>query len=146
MNIDDKDIAQLFPLREDQWEQGVMVLAHDRQFSHARDALSSYPPDQTDPFIMYCKAAMLMSKVKNFCLRYRSLQLSGDPSVRLPEGSPEIPGPGPNPEAIRSTPAFIELNQTIQIMKASFPASMKSVMKDGKLDLYSFGAWNILHM
>lgn len=146
MNIDDKDVSQLFPLRQDQWEQGVMVLPHDRQYAHARDALSSYPLDQTDPFIMYCKASLLMSKVKNFCLRYRSMQFSGDPSVRLPEGAPEIPSSHPNPEVIRRVPAFVELNQMIQIMKASFPTSMKSAMKDGKLNLYTYGAWNIVHM
>ncbi|EKM55966.1 uncharacterized protein PHACADRAFT_256950 [Phanerochaete carnosa HHB-10118-sp] len=146
MNIDDQDVSQLFPLPKDQWEQGVMVLAPDRQFSHARNALSVYPSDQTDPFIMFCKATMLMSKVKNFCLRYRALQFSGDASVRVPDGVAELPGPGPNSGSIRDSQAFVELNQTIQLMKASFPASMKNVITDGKLDLYTYGAWNIIHL
>ncbi|GJE87922.1 Zn(II)2Cys6 transcription factor [Phanerochaete sordida] len=146
MNIDDLDISQLFPLRQDQWEQGVMVLANDRQFSHARNALTVYPPEQTDPFIMYTKASMLMSRVKNFCLRFRQMQFAGDPAVRIPDSQPELPGPGPNSGSIRDSPAFVELNQTIQLMKASFPPSMKTVIKDGKLDLYTYGAWNIVYL
>ena len=89
---------------------------------------------------------MVMAKVKNFCLRYRALQYAGDPSVRLPDGNTEMPGPGPNSGAIRDSHAFVELNQTIQLMKASFPISMKSVVKNGKLDLYTYGAWNIVHL
>ena len=76
MNMDDRDVTQLFPLREDQWERGVMILAHDRQFAHARDSLTVYPPEQTDPFIMYTKACLLMSSKRALSPRHASPSLS----------------------------------------------------------------------
>lgn len=164
MNIDDLDIHQLFPLRGDQWEHGVsthpvhqdpiadgvilqeLVLPPARQYSHSPDALRVFPDAQTDPFIMFSKTAMLMCRVKNFCLRFKSLRYSGDPSTLLPEGLRETSGPGPNSLCLRETPAFIQLDEQIQIVKSSFPPYMKHVMRDGRLDMYTYLSWNLVHL
>ncbi|KIP05989.1 hypothetical protein PHLGIDRAFT_107482 [Phlebiopsis gigantea 11061_1 CR5-6] len=147
MNIDELDIHQLMPLRQDQWERGVLLLPPERQYSHGKDTLTVFPLDQTDPFIMYSKATILMSRVKNFCLRFRSLRYVGDPSVRLPNASGLLEAPSTqNHLCIRDTPAFAELNNLIEVMRTSFPPEMKNVTKDGKLEEYTYCAWNLIHL
>lgn len=102
-----------------------------------------HPEDQIDPFVMYCKASMLMSRVKNFNLRYRGLKYIEDPSVMHPQTST---GGTAHPLSIRTTPAFIELHQATQNMKAAMTKYMKDPMKDGKFDAYVFNTWNIVHL
>jgi hypothetical protein len=125
--------------------QGLAV-PPDRQYSHFKETLTVFPENQTDPFIIYCKASIVMARVKNFCLRYKALQSSGDPMYKIPDDMPDIPVPCPNPLCFKATPAFLELNNTIQVMKTSFPAHIKNVMRDGKLDMYAYSALNILHL
>lgn len=88
---------------------------------------------------------MLMSRVKNFCLRFRSLRYVGDPSVRLPDNLFEVPA-GTNSLVIRDTPGFVQLNNLIQIMKTACSQHMKHYVEDGKLEVYSYCTWNTVHL
>lgn len=88
---------------------------------------------------------MLMSRVKNFCLRFRSLRYTGDPSVSLPEGMFEVPA-SQNALVIRDTPGFVELNRLIQVMKAACSQHMKHIIEDGKLEVYIYCTWNTIHL
>ncbi|KAI0345199.1 hypothetical protein BDW22DRAFT_1482423 [Trametopsis cervina] len=144
MLMDDKDVAQLFPLRQDQFQQGVLVLPPDRQWSHAPDALHVHHPDQTDSFIMYIKASMLFSKVKNFNIRFKSLAYSGDASV-----TPMLDinnNDGLLKYSPRTTPLFLELDNLVLTFKNKFPAHLKNPVVNGKVDYYLYSAWNILHI
>lgn len=123
----------------------TLLLPPDRQYSHGKDTLNVYPPEQTDPFIMYCKATMLMSRVKNFCLRFRSLRYTGDPSVTLPDALIDMTSPR-NSLTIRDTPAFVEITHILQAMKAYFPPSIKGVVKEGRLEVYTYCTWNLIHL
>ena len=49
----------------------VLVLPENRQWSYAQDLLYKHPEGQTDSFILYIKASILLSKVKTYNLRFR---------------------------------------------------------------------------
>ncbi|OBZ79584.1 hypothetical protein A0H81_00861 [Grifola frondosa] len=132
MMLDDTDICQLLPLRGDLYEQGALVSSAERQWSHDREVLLVHPEEQTDSFILNVKAAMLLSKVKEFNLRFRSKCYIGDLSV--------VPAFGPNgvhsteaPEANKA-PAFIELDRLVSSFKPSFPHHFKDPVANGMVD------------
>ena len=97
-----------------------------------------------DSFIMFVKCSMLISRVKNFNLRFKALAYAGDPSVIPPTGTNLRDGlenfyP-------KDTPAFRELDELVSSFKASFPLHMKNPMTDDKLDGYLYSAWNMAHL
>ncbi len=122
------------------------MLPPGRQWSHDKDVLSVHLEDQMDSFIVFTKASILISRVKNFNLRFKSLAYTGDPSV-IPPNMKSIDASGGlenfNP---KDTPGFRELDLLITSFKASFPPHMKNPMKDDKLDAYLYSAWNIVHL
>ena len=71
LSLDDLDVCQLLPLRGDQFDQGVLVLPDDRQWSYDPELLYKHPESQTDPFILFIKSSILLSKVKTYNLRFR---------------------------------------------------------------------------
>ncbi|KAJ3541142.1 hypothetical protein NM688_g6125 [Phlebia brevispora] len=144
MNLDDRDVSQLLPLRLDQFLQGTLVLPPGRQWSHDKDVLSVHREDQMDSFIMFVKCSILISRVKNFNLRFKSLAYTGDPSVIPPTTNP-LSG-GLENFYPKDTPAFRELDELVSSFKASFPPDMKSPMTDDKLDPYLYSAWNMAHL
>lgn len=120
------------------------MLAPNRQWSHDRDVLSVHREDQTDSFILYVKCGLLISRVKNFNLRFKSLAYAGDPSVMPPMSKPLVGGLEDfHP---KETPAFRELDELLSSFKVSFPPDMKSPMIDGKLDSYLYSSWNMIHL
>ncbi|PCH33848.1 hypothetical protein WOLCODRAFT_94323 [Wolfiporia cocos MD-104 SS10] len=142
MTIDDQDIAQLLPLRRDQFDQGVLVAPIERQFSHDADVLLTHPEDQTDPFILYVKSAMLLSRVKNFNLRFRSRHHAGDPAATVP---PESKIRTDAKDDTRATPAFIELDRLVTLFKASIPGHLRNPVSE-QVDPHLFSAWSAAHL
>ena len=96
-----------------------------------------------DSFVMFVKCSILISKVKNFNLRFKALAYAGDPSVIPPSAT--LNG---NLENFypKDTPAFRELDELLSSFKASFPPSMKNPMVHQKLDAYLYAAWNMTHL
>ncbi|KAI0094085.1 hypothetical protein BDY19DRAFT_1053457 [Irpex rosettiformis] len=142
MLLDDRDVAQLLPLREDQFEQALLVHPLDRQWSHAKDTLVTHPPDQTDSFILHVKCSMLFSKVKNFNIRFKSLAYAGDPSYALTAVGNDNPPKAPP----KTTAAFISLDNLIAEFKTRFPPRFRNPVIDGKLNHYLYSACNLLHI
>ncbi|KAF8609570.1 hypothetical protein BDV93DRAFT_148252 [Ceratobasidium sp. AG-I] len=100
MSLDDEDINQVFPCRLEDFELGNDVEA-DRQTMQTPHYLSTHPPEQTDSFALYVKAAVLLSKVKILTLR-------------VGHRYPDIPD-------VRDTPAFRHLESTIAVFRSTFP-------------------------
>ncbi|CAK5280565.1 unnamed protein product [Mycena citricolor] len=91
LSMDDQDISQLLPVRGDHFEKGVLAGLPERQWAHGRDLLLVHPEEQTDSFVLYVKAVMIISKVKAFNFRFRSKYFFGDASVMSPHSEPIDP-------------------------------------------------------
>ncbi|CCL99564.1 uncharacterized protein FIBRA_01582 [Fibroporia radiculosa] len=131
MTLDDQDVSQLLPLRRDQFEQGILVVPQERQWSHDNNVLLVHPDDQTDSFILYIKGTMLLSKVKNFNLRFRHRIHTGDAST-IGLGPSSLAGILRPKDYVdfRETPAFMEIDQLVALFKTSFPNSCKNPLED----------------
>ncbi|EMD42002.1 hypothetical protein CERSUDRAFT_110542 [Gelatoporia subvermispora B] len=142
--LDDEDVSQLLPLRQDQFDAGILVPPSERQWSHDHDVLLTHPEGQTDPFILFIKATMLLSRVKNFNLRFRSNMHKGDPNYQLP---PEGAGTGPGGVVtVRDCPAFRDLDQLIGSFRQSFPAHLRNPVDDGIVDPHLYMACTAPHL
>lgn len=100
MSLDDEDVSQVFPCRLEDFEAGNDIEAN-RQTMQTPQFLSVHPPDTTDSFALYTKAAVLLSKVKIL-------------SLRVGHRYPDIAD-------VRETPAFRHLESTIAIFRSTFP-------------------------
>ncbi|KAF7796741.1 hypothetical protein EIP86_007924 [Pleurotus ostreatoroseus] len=128
LSLDDMDVYQLLPLRGDQFDQGILVLPEERQWSYQPDILYAHPEHQTDSFILYIKSALLLSRVKTFNLRFRwkyFTESGGMPTQDVdPIGSPE----------------FQQLDRIVMGFRHSFPAQFKSPVEGDMLDPYLYTA------
>ncbi|CAL1695475.1 unnamed protein product [Somion occarium] len=71
MSLSDEEISQMLPVTLADFEAGLPISQNGRQWSHDADLFSRHPEDHTDPFILYIKSVLLLSRVKNMCLRSR---------------------------------------------------------------------------
>ncbi|PSR81917.1 hypothetical protein PHLCEN_2v6212 [Hermanssonia centrifuga] len=138
-------ILTWFYLSQARWVE-TLVLPPGRQWSHDKDVLSVHLEDQMDSFIVFTKASILISRVKNFNLRFKSLAYTGDPSVISPNMKSLDASGGLENFNPKDTPGFRDLDQLVTSFKASFPPHMKNPMKDDKLDAYLYSAWNVVHL
>ncbi|KAH9947919.1 hypothetical protein B0H21DRAFT_736146 [Amylocystis lapponica] len=143
MMLDDQDISQLLPVRSDQFEQGVLVLPDERQWSHDKDVLLRHPEDQTDPFILYIKSTILLSRVKNFNLRFRSKYHAGDPATLSPSTNAVEDAEFFD---VRKTPAFIEIDELVAAFLASFPLHLKHPVRGHLVHSHLFTACIASHL
>ncbi|KIY47059.1 hypothetical protein FISHEDRAFT_30407, partial [Fistulina hepatica ATCC 64428] len=128
--LDDEDISQLLPVRGDQFNNGTLVKAVDRQWAHSPNLLLIHPVAQTDSFTLSIKGTMLMARAKKFNLRFRMRHFVGDPTMAACQagqfGSEELIDP-------RSSPAFIELDRVISTFHSTFPPHLKFPIQDNNL-------------
>ncbi|KAJ6604750.1 hypothetical protein DFH09DRAFT_1123717 [Mycena vulgaris] len=133
--LDDESISQLLPVRGDQFEQGLLVTPPDRQWAHTRDLLLLHPEKQTDSFVLYIKAVMLISKVKTFNLRFRARHFFGDVAVMSPHSEPYNPLEPVDP---RGSPAFIELDNIASSFRSSFPSNLRTPIVANVVDQHLY--------
>ncbi|KAH9937175.1 uncharacterized protein B0H18DRAFT_969438 [Fomitopsis serialis] len=151
MTLDDQDVSQLLPLRRDQFEQGILVLPQERQWSHDKDMLIKHPEDQVDGFILFVKATMILSRVKNFNMRFRSKHHSGDPSAQVinnlfpPPHACKYSDSDGEPMDPRQTAAFLELDQLVTAFRSSFPVHLRNPAKE-QVDAHLFSAITAAHL
>ena len=121
------------------------VLSKDRQWFHDPHMLLSHPEGQTDSFILMVKASIILSRVKNFSLRYRARYFAKDldytPTANAPPESPFADMLDP-----RSTPAFIEVDALVGNFKNSFPPGLRNPIIGNVVDIHLFTACTIPHM
>jgi len=107
--------------------------------------LLAHPGSQTDSFILMVKASVILSKVKNFNLRYRARYFAKDLDY-----TPTIPAPTrlPSLELLdpRSTPAFIEVDNLVRSFRSSFPPDLRNPINGNVVDVHLFTACTIPHM
>ncbi|KAI0734600.1 hypothetical protein C8Q72DRAFT_806895 [Fomitopsis betulina] len=145
MSLDDQDIAQLLPLRRDQFEQGALVFPQDRQWSHDKDMLTTHPEGQVDGFILYVKSIIVLSHIKYFNLRFRSKYHAGEASTKIMNTSNPMTHTyrysGANGEPIdpRQTPAFLQMDQLVTAFRASFPGHLRNPARE-QVDPHLFSA------
>lgn len=143
----------MMPLRVDQFDNGVstgiifdeysqfndfqvLVLPKDRQWSFIPDLLYSHPPEQTDSFILYVKASILLSKVKTYNLRFR-WQFTGT------DGQPAFENPSVD---VTNTPEFHHLDNLVASFRTSFPPRYRSPVDGDILDPYLYTACTAAHL
>lgn len=120
----------------------IDVPAEERQWSHDPKMLLTHPPKQTDSFVLFVKAAMLLSFVKNWNLRFRGRYFAGDARL-APATSPDGDLHTLDP---RQTPAFQELDHIASSFRASFPAHLRNPVQDEMVDPYLYSACSAAHL
>ncbi|KAL5535512.1 hypothetical protein ACEPAF_3606 [Sanghuangporus sanghuang] len=137
MSLDDEDISQLLPVRGEEFDQGILVPPKGRQWAHSPNMLLNHPPEQTDSFVLYIKSSILMSRVKNFNLRFRSKHFAGDPDMIPPAGSSnEEQSATAQYIDPRDTPGFIKIDHLVSAFIPSFPKGLRSATRDGVVDIH----------
>jgi len=127
VTLDDEDITQVLPCVYTDIVQAVSVhLSFYLQGTHFRqktipseqrqrlrtpNVLTTHPEGQTDSFVLYIKATVLLSKVKTFNVRYKA---------RFPKTSDP-----------RDDPAFKALEILISTFQASFPLQFRDPISTG---------------
>ncbi|KAG2350468.1 hypothetical protein BDR05DRAFT_954566 [Suillus weaverae] len=144
LSLDDDDIAQVFPVTMEQFELGIPVNYNVRQWCHVREAVLFHPPDITDSFTLYIKSTMLLSFIKNFNHRYKIKSNLGD-SRFLPVRSFATQGYGDQSD-IRSSPAFLELDQLLVSFRGSFPSNLKDPFRNGLVDTHLYTTFLTAHV
>ncbi|KAG1833906.1 hypothetical protein EV424DRAFT_1468937 [Suillus variegatus] len=144
LSLDDDDIAQVFPVTMEQFELGIPVNYNVRQWCHVREAVLFHPPDITDSFTLYIKSTMLLSFVKNFNHRYRIKSNLGDARF-LPARNFATQVYGDQPD-IRSSPAFLELDQLLMSFRSSFPGNLKDPFRNGQVDTHLYTTFLTAHV
>ncbi|KAJ7786425.1 hypothetical protein B0H16DRAFT_1490430 [Mycena metata] len=146
LSLDDQDVSQLLPVRGDHFEQGVLVTPPDRQWAHTRDLLLVHPDKQTDSFVLYVKATILISKAKTFNLRFRAKHFFGDASVMSPQ-NPHTESSNPlEPIDPRGSPAFVELDTIAGSFRSSFPAHLRNPIVGNVVDQHLYTACMMPHV
>jgi len=131
--IDDEDVAQLLPVRGDQFDEGELVAPHERQWAHSKDVSFVHPEEQTDAFTLYIKGTYLISRVKNFNLRFRSRHYAGDPTCGVEPSFSEPVDP-------RTTQAFKDIENIVLSFRPSFPAHLKNPINGNVVDPHLYCA------
>ncbi|PPQ70774.1 hypothetical protein CVT24_001061 [Panaeolus cyanescens] len=136
LSLDDQDVSQLLPLRGDQFLNGTLVSAVDRQWAQSPDLLLTHPEQQVDSFILYIKGTIMLSKVKAFNLRFRSKHFAGDTAVS--NLYQEVPRASADPIDPRGSAAFIELDHIVSSFRASFPTHLKNPINNNIVDKHLY--------
>jgi hypothetical protein len=123
----------------------MLVLAKERQWFHDPHILLVHPEGQTDSFILMVKASIILSRVKNFNLRYRARYFAKDLDY-IP--TTNAPGQFPGSDVLdpRSTPAFIEVDNLVSSFRSSFPPEIRNPINGNVVDVHLFTACTIPYM
>ncbi|TDL28499.1 hypothetical protein BD410DRAFT_227200 [Rickenella mellea] len=138
--LDDQDISQLLPVRRDQFEEGTLVPPHQRQWAHTADVLLRHCAEQTDSFILYVKASMLLSKVKTFNLRFRTRNFAGDPDMTVLPGTPDLQEENGQRIDPRATKAFQSIDKLVETFVENFPRGFNDAVVNNLVDTHLFTA------
>ena len=123
----------------------MLVSAKERQWFHDPHSLLIHPESQTDSFTLMVKASVLLSKVKNFNIRYRARYFAKDPDY-IPTIAAPARLPGSDVLDPRSTPAFMEVENLVSNFRGSFPPDMRNPISGNVVDVHLFTACTIPHV
>jgi len=117
----------------------------ERQWFHDPQILLSHPESQTDSFILMVKASIILSRVKNFNLRYRARYFAKDLDY-TPTASAPMQSQSSDVLDPRSTPMFIEVDALVHSFRSSFPPDLRNPINGNLVDIHLFTACTIPHM
>ena len=122
------------------------MLPDDRQWSYDPELLYKHPEGQTDSFILYVKASILLSKVKTYNLRFRWKFFNS--SDGAPSSSTNSAAFDPAQFDATTTVEFQQLDRLVANFRPSFPPHLRSpVSGDGDvLDPYLYTACTAAHL
>lgn len=119
----------------------------------SRNLFIFHPEKHTDSFTLYIKGSVLLSRVKQFNMRFKVKRCLGDPSVDFvpPDtGGAQYFGAGAIAESLFNDPRrsveFIELDSLAESFRPNFPHYLKNPMPDGVVDSHLYVACLISHM
>ena len=126
----------------------------ERQWSVDPDLLLRHPPQHTDSFILYTKSAILITRVKNFNVRYRSLYYTGHSSMWDPSKSPEVRDTAEQRKLLdglqnidpRGSKAFKDLDVLVSSFTSSFPHQFTHPVKNGRVDALLYSVLVVSHL
>lgn len=110
----------------------------DRQWSSDPNLLFVHPPDHTDPFVLFIKATILISRVKTFNSRFRAKYYAGDPATVKFNYDPNGELESVEPKDIRLGPAFMDVSRSISRFQNSIPVDLRDPVKDGVVNPHIF--------
>jgi hypothetical protein len=122
----------------------ILVSPSERQWAQSDDLLLVHPEEQTDPFILYIKGSILISRVKNFNIRFRARHFAGDASATSLKTVPNVDVS--EPVDPRGSPAFIEIDHLASSFRASFPNHLKNPITDNVVDPHLYTATLMPHV
>lgn len=114
----------------------LLVAPAERQWAHTPDVLLNHPVEQTDSFVLFIKASILMSKVKCFNLRFRAKNFAGDPQMQTPSNNLH---PHQQTQAYidpRESEGFKEIDSLVSAFVSSFPRGWNDPVRDGIVDVH----------
>jgi hypothetical protein len=123
----------------------MLVLGKERQWFHDPHILLAHPEGHTDSFVLTIKASIILSRVKNFNLRYRARYFAKDPEY-TPTASAPIWLPSSDVLDPRSTAAFIEVDALVSSFRSSFPPDLRNPINGNVVDVHLFTACTIPHV
>lgn len=115
--------------------------------------LLNHNPDQVDGFNLFIKSTILLSRAKNFNIRYAARKYNGDiscsytPSYKLLwEGTLTDNDSQPGSFDPRRTAAFLEIQRNLEEFRSSFPLHLRNPMANGTIDSHLYVACLVPHV
>ncbi|KAK2461839.1 hypothetical protein APHAL10511_006302 [Amanita phalloides] len=142
LDLDDQDISQLLPVRGEEFDRGHLVLPQDRQWAHSKNVLVENLEQITDPFTLYIKGSVLISRAKTFNLRYRARHYAGDVAVSSDFSDQRLSARA-DP---RGSQAFLELDYIIDTFITTFPSRYRNPIVDNIVDSHLYTACLMPHV
>lgn len=107
----------------------------NRQWSLDHDVLQKHPLNHTDSFLLYVKSTIVLSRVKNFNLRYRAKFYTMNTAEASLAGLTNVTS---DP---REASEFRELEEVANSFRDTLPSHLKHPVVDGSVDPYLFSAF-----
>jgi hypothetical protein len=119
-------------------------MPEERQWSYDPQLLYKHPSSQTDSFILYIKASILLSKVKTYNLRFRWKFFHSDGS---PSSSTNSAAFEPVIYDATSTVEFQQLDNLVAKFGRDFPPHLRNpILSVGNVDPYLYTACTAAHL
>lgn len=121
----------------------------------SRDLLIRHPERDTDSFTLYIKGSILLSRIKQFNLRFKTMRHLRDPSAAfVPPDSSGVQSTDLGLSALadnvqddpRRSAGFIELDTLAISFRSSFPHHLRNPMPDGVVESHLYTACLISQM
>ncbi|KAI0028073.1 hypothetical protein K488DRAFT_28114, partial [Vararia minispora EC-137] len=153
LSLDDIDISQLLPLSSGGFSFGIpWPPAEQRQHPFTPDVLLTHPSGHTEGFELWVKGTILLSRVKNYNMRFRQRRARGDPEVAMPASnapsgwSADRCGLIGRDADVRKTEGFVELDRIACAFEESFPIRLPQPLTQANLDQYLYTAALMPHV